>query len=89
LAAKLAKTHRGGTSARTVTLGPVAEDKLNIPKLNIPVAKKGTTITPISTQWATDQRVADERKEAVDKEIQGDPSDDDKKLRISTKLEVK
>jgi hypothetical protein len=84
LAAKLAKTHRGGTSARTVTLGPVAEDKLNIP-----VAKKGTTITPISTQWATDQRVADERKEAVDKEIQGDPSDDDKKLRISTKLEVK
>jgi hypothetical protein len=84
LAAKLAKTHRGGTSARTVTLGPVAEDKLNIP-----VAKKGTMITPISTQWATDQRVADERKEAVDKEIQVDPSDDDKKFRISTKLEAK
>jgi hypothetical protein len=33
--------------------------------------------------------VADERKEAVDKEIQVDPSDDDKKFRISTKLEAK
>jgi hypothetical protein len=33
--------------------------------------------------------VVDERKEAADKEIQVDPSDADKKLRISTELEAK
>jgi hypothetical protein len=33
--------------------------------------------------------VADERKWAVDKEIQMDPSDDDKKLCISMELEAK
>jgi hypothetical protein len=33
--------------------------------------------------------VVDERKEAIDKEIQVDPSDADKKLRISMELEAK
>jgi hypothetical protein len=55
----------------------------------MPVVKKSMMITPTSTQCTTDQLVADERKGATDKEIQVDPSAADKKLRISTKLEVK
>jgi hypothetical protein len=47
------------------------------------------TVTPVSTQRTTDQPVADERKGATDKKIQVDPNDADKKLHISTKLEVK
>jgi hypothetical protein len=84
LTAKVAKTHRGGTPARMVTLGPLAG---NTPKT--PAMKKSTTVTPTSTQHATDQLVADERKGAADKEIQVDPSDADKKLRISMELEAK
>jgi hypothetical protein len=84
LAAKVAKMHGGGTPARTVMPGPLARDT---PKMH--VAKKGTTVIPTSTQCATNQLVADERKEAADKEIQVDPSDADKKFRISTELEAK
>jgi hypothetical protein len=84
LAAKIAKTHGGGASARTVTPGPIVEDTLKMP-----VVKKGTTVTLTSTQRAIDQLVADERKGAPDKEIQVDPSDDDKKFYISTELEAK
>jgi hypothetical protein len=47
------------------------------------------TVTPTSTQRATDQLVANERKGATDKEIQMDPSDADKKFCISTELEAK
>jgi hypothetical protein len=53
------------------------------------VAKKGMTVTPTSTQRTINQLVADERKGTADKEIQTGPSDDDKKLRISTELEDK
>jgi hypothetical protein len=84
LVTKVAKTHWGGTPVRTVTPGPLAG---NTPKM--PAAKKSTTVTPTSTQRATDQLVANERKGAADKEIQVDPSDADKKLRISMELEVK
>jgi hypothetical protein len=84
LAAKIAKTHGGGTPARMVTLGPLVGDT---PKMH--VAKKSMTVTPTSIQHATDQLVADERKGAADKETQVDPSDADKKFRISTELEVK
>jgi hypothetical protein len=84
LTAKVAKTHGGGTPARILTPGPLAGDT---PKT--PVAKKSMMITPTSTQCATDQLVADERKGAADKEIQVDPIDIDKKLRISTELEAK
>jgi hypothetical protein len=84
LAAKVAKTHRGGTSTRTVMLGPSAGDT---PKML--VAKKGMTVTPTLTQRTTDQPVADEKKGAADKEIQVDPSNADKKLRIITELEAK
>jgi hypothetical protein len=84
LAAKVAKMHGGGTPARTVMPGLLARDT---PKMSI--ARKGTTVTPTSTQCATDQLVADERKGAVDKKIQVDPSDADKKLHIGTELEPK
>jgi hypothetical protein len=47
------------------------------------------TLTPASTQCTTDQPVADERKGAIDKEVQVDPNDADKKLRISIELEAK
>jgi hypothetical protein len=46
------------------------------------------TITP-ATLRATDQLVANEKKGAADKEIQVDPTDADKKLRISAELEAK
>jgi hypothetical protein len=84
LVAKVAKTYGGGTLARTVTPRPLAGDT---PKM--PVAKKITTVTPTSTQRATDLLVTDERNGATDKEIQVDPSDADKKLHISTELEAK
>jgi hypothetical protein len=47
------------------------------------------TVTPASTQCTTDQPVANERKEATNKEIQVDPNDTNKKLRISMDLEAK
>jgi hypothetical protein len=84
MAAKVAKTHGGGTPDRIVASRPLAGDTRKTP-----VAKKSTTVIPTSTQRATDQLVADERKGATDKEIQVDPSNADKKLRISTELEAK
>jgi hypothetical protein len=84
MAAKVAKTHGGGTPARTVTPVPLVGET---PKMAI--EKKGTTVTPTSTQCTTDRPVADERKGPADKEIQVDPSDADKKLHISTELEAK
>jgi hypothetical protein len=47
------------------------------------------TVTPASTQRTTDQLVADEKKGPTDKGIQVDPTDADKKLRISAELEAK
>jgi hypothetical protein len=67
-----------------VTTGPLAGDT---PKT--PAAKKSTMVTPTSTQRATDQLMANERKGAADKEIQVDHSDANKKLHISTELEAK
>jgi hypothetical protein len=84
LATKVAKMHGGGTPARTVMPGPLAGDTAKMP-----IAKKGMTVTPTSTQCTTDRLVTDERKGAVDKEIQAYPSDADKKLHISTELEAK
>jgi hypothetical protein len=84
LAAKMAKTHGGSTPARMAMPRLVAE---STPRP--PVVKKGTMVTSTSNQPATDQPVADEKKGATDKEISVDPSEADKKLRISTKLDVK
>jgi hypothetical protein len=50
LAAKVAKTHGGGTPARMVTPVPLVGET---PKMAI--AKKGTTVTPTSTQCTTDR----------------------------------
>jgi hypothetical protein len=86
LAVKVAKTHRGGTPAKTVTPEPSAGDT---PKMLVVKQKQSMTVTPASTQRTTDQLVANERKGAIDKEIQVDPNDADKKLRISTELEAK
>jgi hypothetical protein len=47
------------------------------------------TVTPASTQSTTDQLMANERKRVIDKEIQVDPNDADKKLHISMELEAK
>jgi hypothetical protein len=55
----------------------------------MPVSTLGTTVTPTSTQRTTDQLVADEIMGVIDKEIQVDLNDDDKKLRINTELEAK
>jgi hypothetical protein len=49
LVAKVTKMHGGGTPARTVMPGPLAGDT---PKT--PATKKSTTVTPTSTQRATD-----------------------------------
>jgi hypothetical protein len=84
LAAKVAKMHGGGTPARMVMTKPLVGDTLKTH-----ATKKSMTVTPTSTQRATDQPMADERKGAAYKEIQVEPSDADKKLYISTELEVK
>jgi hypothetical protein len=86
LAAKVAKTHGGGTPAKAVTPEPSAGDTS---KTHVEKQKQSMTVTPASTQHTTDQLVADERKGVTDKEIQVDPTDADKKLRISTELEAK
>jgi hypothetical protein len=57
--------------------------------LKMPIAKKGKTVTLTSTQCATDRLVADEKKGAIDKEIQADPSNADRKLHISMELEAR
>jgi hypothetical protein len=84
LATKVAKTHGGGTPTKTVTPKPSAG---GTSKTLIAKQKQGMTVTPASTQRATDQLVADEKKGATDKEIQVDPTDADKKLCISVELE--
>jgi hypothetical protein len=86
LAVKVAKTYGGGTPAKMVTPGPSAGGTSKTP---VAKQKQGMTVTPTSTQHATDQLVADEKKGATDKDIQVDPTDADKKLRISAELEAK
>jgi hypothetical protein len=86
LAAKVAKTHRGGTLTKAVMPGPSAGGTSKMP---VAKQKQGMTVTPASTQRTTDQLVVDEKKGAMDKEIQVDPTDADKKLRISVELEAK
>jgi hypothetical protein len=86
LVVKVAKTHRGGTPAKTVMPGPSAGDT---PKTLVAKQKQSMTVTPVSTQCTTDQLVADERKGAIDKEIQVNPNDADKKLHITMEVEAK
>jgi hypothetical protein len=86
LAAKIVKTHGGGTPAKTVTPGPSAG---GTSKTHVAKQKRSMTVTPASTQRTTDQLVADEKKGTTYKEIQVDRTDADKKLCISTELEAK
>jgi hypothetical protein len=86
LAAKVAKTHGGGSPAKAVTPGPSTGGTSKMPEAK---QKQGMTVTLASTQRATDQLVADEKKGVTDKEIQVNPTDADKKLRISAELEAK
>jgi hypothetical protein len=58
-------------------------------KMTVAKQKQSMMVTPASTQCTTDQLVADEKKGVTDKKIQVDPTDADKKLRISTELEAK
>jgi hypothetical protein len=86
LAVNVAKTHGGGTPAKTVMPRPSAGGTSKTP---VAKQKQGMTVTPASTQRTTDQLVADEKKGPTDKGIQVDPTDADKKLRISAELEAK
>jgi hypothetical protein len=51
LVTKVAKTHGGGTAVKTVTPGPLAGDTS---KTHVAKQKQGMTVTPASTQRATD-----------------------------------
>jgi hypothetical protein len=59
LAVKVAKTHGGGTPAKTVTPGPSAGGTSKMP---VAKQKQSITVTPASTQRATNQLVADEKR---------------------------
>jgi hypothetical protein len=86
LATKVAKMHGRGTPTKTKMHRPSTEDTSKMP---VAKQKQGMTVTPASTLPATDQLVANEKKWAADKEIQVDPTDADKKLRISAELDAK
>jgi hypothetical protein len=62
LAAKVAKTYGEGTPAKTVMPGLSAR---GTSKMHVAKQKQGMTVTPASTQCATDQLVADEKKGAT------------------------
>jgi hypothetical protein len=66
LVVKVAKTHGGGTPAKTVMPGPSVGDT---PKTLVAKQKQSMTNTPASTLRTADQLVADDRKGATDKEI--------------------
>jgi hypothetical protein len=59
LAAKVAKTHGGGTPAKKVMPGPSAGDTS---KTSVAKQKQSMMVTPAPTQRTTDQLVADEKK---------------------------
>jgi hypothetical protein len=84
LAAKVAKAHEGSTLVITVAPKPPASSTLRPP-----TEKKSTFMGSTSNQPIVDQPVDDKKKGAVDKEVLVDPNDTNKKLHLSTKLDVK
>jgi hypothetical protein len=62
--------HGGGTPAKAVMPGPSTGGTSKTPVVK---QKLGMTVTPSSTQHATDQMVTDEKKGATDKEIRWTP----------------
>jgi hypothetical protein len=83
LAAKVVKTHGGSTLVRTASPKAPAGSTLRPP-----TEKKSTFVGSTSNQHTADQP-ADDKKEATDKEVAVDPDDTNKKLRLSTELDVK
>jgi hypothetical protein len=83
-AAKVAKMHGGSTPLESPMPKP-----LTIGTPRPPSAKKGTYVVSMSNQLPTDQHADDKKKGADDKEVPVDPINPDKKLQISTCLEVK
>jgi hypothetical protein len=84
LAVKMAKIQQGNTPSRIATPGSAAGGTSR------PVTStKGITVASLSNQPAANQLAAEDKKGATDKEVAVDPNNTDKKLRISTELDVK
>jgi hypothetical protein len=80
----VAKTHNDSTSFKSLAPKPPT-----IGSPQPPSAKKGTYGASASNQQPADQPMDGKKKEADDQEVLVDPSNPDKKLRISTGLEAK
>jgi hypothetical protein len=83
-AAKVVKAQGGSTPLKSPTPKPLT---IGTPRPSS--AKKGTYVASSSNQLPTDQSVNDKKRGADDKEVPVDPSNLDKKLRISTCLNPK
>jgi hypothetical protein len=84
LAAKMAKAQGGSTPIR------IAAPKPSTVGTHWPPAeKKSTFVGSTSNQSIADQLVDDRKKGDADKEVAVDPDDMNKKIRLSTELEVK
>jgi hypothetical protein len=84
LAVKVAKAHTGSTLVITAAPKPPADSTLRPP-----AEKKSTFMGSTSNQPIVDQPVDDKKKGAADKEVLVDPNDTNKKLHLSTELDVK
>jgi hypothetical protein len=84
LAVKMARIQQENTPSRIVTPGSAAG---GTPR---PITStKGITMASPSNQLAANQLAAEDKKGATDKEVTVDPNNTDKKLHISTELDVK
>jgi hypothetical protein len=83
-AAKVAKTHGENTQKKSLVPKPPTSGTPRPPIVN-----KGTHVAPGSNQPPADHQADDKKKGAIGKELPADPSDLDKKLRISANLEAK
>jgi hypothetical protein len=83
-AAKVAKTHSGNTQSKSPALKPPTS---STPRP--PLAKKGMHVASRSNQPPADLQADDKKKGVTHKEVLADPSNPDKKLRISGNLEAK
>jgi hypothetical protein len=81
---KVVKMHDGSTSFKSPVPKPLTIDSPWPPSTN-----KGAYGASSSNQQPVDQPTDKKKKEADDKEVPVDPSNSDKKLRISTSLDAK
>jgi hypothetical protein len=85
--AKAAKTKGDSTPSKPSTSKPLIDNSMRIPP-----ALKGTNVASASTPSPTNQKVNNNLKGTMtteDKEVAVDPSNPDKKLRISDNLDSK